>query len=1554
MSEPDGLRDEIPPDLNEEIVQAMELLHSGQLELEEEGSKQLLDLADRLAEEQLPAHALHCVKHLGDYLSDIGATEAAREAYYNMWFRCYRWEAPDWREKAADLLVAVSSPDPEYALELTRRPAPDPEAARTQFERGRQALQASDLETARESFRQAAALDRKHDAAPFCYGMALVCLNASRGKDENDVAALVRAAYALDAAVETKASFGTREPHRTDFYRDLANQCNAVWGGDGKGPRWDWASLCLALADEYLGDSDRAGDLLSRTLDRLSSKDPAQYCAINERALRRVRGLRLPPGGASTRRRNETRNFEIEPPSREWDCISSPGRFENGAVSAYVLREGYGYLTVLFVDPPHTVEELAIWAVARLDDDSASCEVLQSRRLSFGAAAAIDLTCRNTLDGTEFIHCFRLVAHGEWSYELHAWFTHIDESTAERLALAGFDTFHLLDEERAGKKPSLRRWETSDGTAAITVAHPSWQIHPPTPSLTPPALLELTYKLGNMMMRVYGQPWTKGFDLYKAWAIETFSGGDTAGLPLRSERPWPGLAGRAAVLEGSDSDFDYLLAIVWTGKMGYQFVATCHPIWASVFRGPCLEALNSFVRGLFPKAPALTLPPLPLPDFLRTDPAQAETVPEILPPESHAPDEGSGPKDVTVHRPQAWPGAEPLPDELRALFAEAIRVGDEGRADEAAELLAQVSDGLAAHSLYDDALRVYHMIGKILSDARRPAQAAQIYFEAWGSSPHWQDPQRKAQLADLMADIFPSAGETEYALELEHPRGVDRKAAQASFTRGTTAAQAGNMIEARDAFREAAAQDASHHAALFCYGMALVRLNSTGDLPMRSVGPPVQALLALNAAAEAKATSSTDDPTWADFCRLFAEKHRDEVWGTCDKQSDTEAPWLALGSIAEYLGDKAAARAHMERALSKARYGERCAIALRALRRLTSPSVPSPVQEQGIFELLPADLHLADEHTVPADLTAPHALEQDRTLSQLAPGQTAPGPVADGTGPQLDPAVPSQTPALKTEARPQAQPKSRPAPSAQVGDESGSVLRAISIGIAVGTVIAVGRSWTKGFGLSDVFVFWLVSACVTALVLGWDPEAYEAARAEFVLKPLEGSWQQGDDAKMVLIGIVMLIVRYAIQIGLVIAWCVIKFATIVGGRAIETVSSQIGAIKHRALAQRQRAIRNLRFALVLFALTPFVLWAGTAALHPVAGMPSSKTPETPVAQAPEAPHPQENAAPAAAQQAPGRASELMAGSSGMPQAESGSSSDGSSNPARAQAEVEEAKKYRDRGDLGNAYGHLVAAIHYDPGSVDAHTMYAWICWKLGDRKQAIEEFETVIRLAPGGTAAAEAEKALGSLRGSAPSRRPSAPVRTMPAPSPRPPLRPGPAPRPLAAGGAVGAPAGMARPTIGAGRTLPPAADTTSTTTAVQWSQNGHWYARVEVPQSRQVTWREAKALAERMGGYLATITSPAENDYIVTTLGAESVRYCWLGGYKNGSSRSSRGEGWAWLTAERWTFAKWAPGEPNGWGGPEQGLQFASNGPPGSWNDHPAVGQLMHGFIVEWNQRPK
>jgi formylglycine-generating enzyme required for sulfatase activity/serine/threonine protein kinase len=127
---------------------------------------------------------------------------------------------------------------------------------------------------------------------------------------------------------------------------------------------------------------------------------------------------------------------------------------------------------------------------------------------------------------------------------------------------------------------------------------------------------------------------------------------------------------------------------------------------------------------------------------------------------------------------------------------------------------------------------------------------------------------------------------------------------------------------------------------------------------------------------------------------------------------------------------------------------------------------------------------------------------------------------------------------------------------------------------------------------------------------------------------------------------------------------------------------------------------------------------------------------------------------------------------------------------------------------------------------------------------------------------------------------------------------------------------------------------------------------------SGSINWAEARGVAERLGGHLATLTSKAESDWVKATFGkhvAAPNQSFWLGGYA-----LQAGNAWRWITEEALIQTDWFPGEPNAAGGEEgkEGPPFflslsqATDGTQG-WADRgsePERADDSAGFLVEWD----
>ena len=147
----------------------------------------------------------------------------------------------------------------------------------------------------------------------------------------------------------------------------------------------------------------------------------------------------------------------------------------------------------------------------------------------------------------------------------------------------------------------------------------------------------------------------------------------------------------------------------------------------------------------------------------------------------------------------------------------------------------------------------------------------------------------------------------------------------------------------------------------------------------------------------------------------------------------------------------------------------------------------------------------------------------------------------------------------------------------------------------------------------------------------------------------------------------------------------------------------------------------------------------------------------------------------------------------------------------------------------------------------------------------------------------------------------------------------------------------------------------------VKWPENGHSYKAVCVPKG--ISWTQAKAAAEREGGYLVTITSSKENDFVFKLIdegrfwnlyisnAGKSCRGPWIGGYQEEGAREPNG-GWKWVTGEEFRYNRWASGQPNDFGTKNENRLHYYN--PGKrrkyWNDMPDVPleNMIIGYIIE------
>jgi Lectin C-type domain len=109
---------------------------------------------------------------------------------------------------------------------------------------------------------------------------------------------------------------------------------------------------------------------------------------------------------------------------------------------------------------------------------------------------------------------------------------------------------------------------------------------------------------------------------------------------------------------------------------------------------------------------------------------------------------------------------------------------------------------------------------------------------------------------------------------------------------------------------------------------------------------------------------------------------------------------------------------------------------------------------------------------------------------------------------------------------------------------------------------------------------------------------------------------------------------------------------------------------------------------------------------------------------------------------------------------------------------------------------------------------------------------------------------------------------------------------------------------------------------------NQHYYLLLT-----NADWTESEALAESVGGQLATVRNQAEQDWIFNTFGSYGgqQRLLWIG-----LDDTNTVFDFTWVSGEPLTFTNWATGEPNNSGGVERyvAMYYPNFNQPGAWND--------------------
>ena len=135
----------------------------------------------------------------------------------------------------------------------------------------------------------------------------------------------------------------------------------------------------------------------------------------------------------------------------------------------------------------------------------------------------------------------------------------------------------------------------------------------------------------------------------------------------------------------------------------------------------------------------------------------------------------------------------------------------------------------------------------------------------------------------------------------------------------------------------------------------------------------------------------------------------------------------------------------------------------------------------------------------------------------------------------------------------------------------------------------------------------------------------------------------------------------------------------------------------------------------------------------------------------------------------------------------------------------------------------------------------------------------------------------------------------------------------------------------------------------VQVPFQDHTYALID----DTLPWQEAKAICEEMGGYLVTINSPAEQEFLTELVQSGTKKNVWIGGDETGTGK------FCWSTGEAMNYANWELGQPGSKGEERRGMMMYTPlgaGLAGTWRAVPKTGISNSGYalsdfgyICEW-----
>ena len=129
---------------------------------------------------------------------------------------------------------------------------------------------------------------------------------------------------------------------------------------------------------------------------------------------------------------------------------------------------------------------------------------------------------------------------------------------------------------------------------------------------------------------------------------------------------------------------------------------------------------------------------------------------------------------------------------------------------------------------------------------------------------------------------------------------------------------------------------------------------------------------------------------------------------------------------------------------------------------------------------------------------------------------------------------------------------------------------------------------------------------------------------------------------------------------------------------------------------------------------------------------------------------------------------------------------------------------------------------------------------------------------------------------------------------------------------------------------------------------NDHYYNIVVTPKQN---WYAMRDQAFALGGYLASIRSSNENNWIYSAFNIGGTDTYWNGFYDGpvfGGYKESNAGGWSWVSGEAWGYSNF------NWSSNDSacGTQFIAHN--SYWDDTPFVSIANNiSMIVEWNTNP-